>query len=188
MKKILKKEVIIAFIIGVLIASGITVYATSYFAQDISYTDKKSVASALDELYSLKTSSVQDLIDTSINNKISTQFYTLNSNISVNNGSEGIQVFDFSNLDTGTYIININLYSNADANSNVFGYLSNSESNKSKPSRFYFVGVNGYTVSNGSIVIEHTKNNNMKFVMNNYCGKAITIDASNSNASAIKIK
>ena len=66
MKKVLKKEVIIVFIVGVIIASGITVYATSYFAQDISYTDKKSVASALDELYSLKTQSVQDLIDTSI--------------------------------------------------------------------------------------------------------------------------
>ena len=57
MKKILKKEVIIAFIIGLLIASGITVYAYSYAAKDVSYTKPGenapiSVESALNELYS----------------------------------------------------------------------------------------------------------------------------------------
>lgn len=56
MKKILKKEVIIAFIIGVLIASGITVYAYSYYAKDIGYTKPGetqaiSVEAALNDLY-----------------------------------------------------------------------------------------------------------------------------------------
>lgn len=67
-KKLFKKETILGFIIGILIASGITVYAASYLAQDINYTDEKSVANALDELYNLKTSTVQNLIDSSTEN------------------------------------------------------------------------------------------------------------------------
>ncbi len=121
-------------------------------------------------------------------NNIVTQFYSLSNNISISNNSENNIIFDFSELDTGTYIINVNMYSNADANSNIFGYLQNSEQNQSKPSRFYFYGYNGYTVSNGSIVVEHTKNENMKFIVNSYCGKNISIDANNTNAVAIKIK
>lgn len=57
MKKILKKEVIIAFIIGILLASSIAVYAYSYAAKDVSYTKPEtttatSVEAALNELYS----------------------------------------------------------------------------------------------------------------------------------------
>lgn len=51
MKKILKKEVIIAFIIGVLISSGITVYATGYLASQVTYKDGKTVEQALNDLY-----------------------------------------------------------------------------------------------------------------------------------------
>ena len=56
MKKILKKEVIIAFIIGLIIASSITVYAYSCAAKDVSYTKPGentpiSVETALNELY-----------------------------------------------------------------------------------------------------------------------------------------
>ena len=49
-----KKGIIISFIIGVILASSITVYATSYFAKDIKYTDNKSVADALNDLYTNK--------------------------------------------------------------------------------------------------------------------------------------
>lgn len=45
------KGIIISFIIGVIIASSITVYAYSYIASDIKYTDDKSVADALNDLY-----------------------------------------------------------------------------------------------------------------------------------------
>ena len=56
MKKILRKEVIVAFIIGIIIASSIAVYAYSYFARDISYTKPGtdtaiSVETAINELY-----------------------------------------------------------------------------------------------------------------------------------------
>jgi len=48
---------IIGFIVGVILASGITVYAYSYYAKDISYTKPGtnapiSVEVALNELYS----------------------------------------------------------------------------------------------------------------------------------------
>ena len=51
-----KKGIIISFIMGVIIASSITVYATSYFAKDISYTKpgantEISVEDALNDLY-----------------------------------------------------------------------------------------------------------------------------------------
>ena len=49
-----KKGIIISFIIGVIIASSITVYATSYFAKDITYKDGKNVEQALNELYNRK--------------------------------------------------------------------------------------------------------------------------------------
>ena len=51
-------KLIIGFIIGVIIASGITVYAYSYFASDVGYTKPEtttatSVETALNELYEL---------------------------------------------------------------------------------------------------------------------------------------
>ena len=46
-----KKGIIISFIIGVILASSITVYATSYFAKDITYKDGKTVEYALNDLY-----------------------------------------------------------------------------------------------------------------------------------------
>ena len=51
MKKILKKEVIIAFIIGLLIASSIAVYAATINAKDVDYKNGKTVEYALNELY-----------------------------------------------------------------------------------------------------------------------------------------
>ena len=54
MKKVLKKEVVIAFIIGILLATGIMVYADNYLATQINYTRNNNtitVSSALDELY-----------------------------------------------------------------------------------------------------------------------------------------
>ena len=47
-------KLIVGFIVGVILASSITVYAYNYLASDIGYTDDKSVADALNELYSLK--------------------------------------------------------------------------------------------------------------------------------------
>ena len=59
MKKILKKEVIIAFIVGVILASSIAVYA-SLNASDIEYKNGKKVSEALDELYNKKQNMTYD--------------------------------------------------------------------------------------------------------------------------------
>lgn len=58
----IKKNVklIIGFIIGVILASTITVYATSYLAKDIIYKNEKNVEEALNELY-IKTSELDTL-------------------------------------------------------------------------------------------------------------------------------
>lgn len=55
MKKILKKEVIIAFIIGIILASSIAVYAATINAKDVDYKDGKTVEYALNELYRIGT-------------------------------------------------------------------------------------------------------------------------------------
>ena len=51
MKKILKKEVIIAFIVGIILASSIAVYAATINAKDVDYKDGKTVEYALNDLY-----------------------------------------------------------------------------------------------------------------------------------------
>ena len=66
MKKIFKKEVIIAFIIGIILASSIAVYAYSYAARDVSYTKLGentpiSVEAALNDLYNKRNISAQQV-------------------------------------------------------------------------------------------------------------------------------
>lgn len=53
MMKIFKNNLkaIIGFVIGVILASSVTVFAYSCLASDVKYTDEKSVADALNELY-----------------------------------------------------------------------------------------------------------------------------------------
>ena len=50
MKKILKKEVIIAFVAGIILSSSIAVYATIN-ASNIDYKNGKTVENALNDLY-----------------------------------------------------------------------------------------------------------------------------------------
>lgn len=46
---------VIGIIIGIILVSGISVYATySYYANEVKYTNEKTVAQALDELYANK--------------------------------------------------------------------------------------------------------------------------------------
>lgn len=61
-----KKGIIISFIIGVIVASSITVYAYSYRASDISYTKPGAetainVSEALNELYTRNNYTIVDL-------------------------------------------------------------------------------------------------------------------------------
>ena len=73
--KILKSNLkgIIGFIVGVILASGITVYAYSYFASDISYTKPGeeiaiSVETALNDLYSKASNYEKSILDISNSN------------------------------------------------------------------------------------------------------------------------
>ena len=50
MKKLIQKNTIFTFILGLLI-SGVTVYAVTYEAKDINYKTNVSVKDALDDLY-----------------------------------------------------------------------------------------------------------------------------------------
>lgn len=77
-------KVIIGFIVGVVLASSITVYAYGYFAKDISYTKPGtntpiSVETALNDLYS-NTTHGKTLLwsNTSPNNDFAEQSITLN--------------------------------------------------------------------------------------------------------------
>ena len=51
MKRILKKEIIISFIVGVILASSIAVYASVISANEVNYKNGNSVSDALDDLY-----------------------------------------------------------------------------------------------------------------------------------------
>ena len=52
------------------IATGTTIYASGILAGSIEYTNTKSVGAALDDLYNLKTTNVQSLIDNSLQNYV----------------------------------------------------------------------------------------------------------------------
>ena len=70
-------KLIIGFIVGIILASGITVYAYSYFASDVGYTTNKNgqvqtVADALNDLYG-KINNSQTVSGTGvIDNRIAT--------------------------------------------------------------------------------------------------------------------
>ena len=81
MKKILKKEVIISFIIGVILASSIAVYATMN-ASEVDYKNGQKVSQALDDLYSKIPSGSLDI--TSNGNNINVkQYEKVNVNVTV---------------------------------------------------------------------------------------------------------
>ena len=63
--KMLLSNFIVAILV-VILTCGITVYASGLMASSIDYTNIKTVATALDDLYNLKTATMQELIDNSI--------------------------------------------------------------------------------------------------------------------------
>ena len=63
-KKISIKKTIIAVIVGIIVASGVTVYATTYLANNVDYTRNNittKVSNALDDLYSKVPSGTQNI-------------------------------------------------------------------------------------------------------------------------------
>ena len=80
-------KVIIGFIIGVILASSITVYAYSYLASDISYTrdgtNIKSVEEALNELYRNKKETSDDTKSITANGEQELDKYYKKLNVNV---------------------------------------------------------------------------------------------------------
>ena len=70
-------KVVISFIVGVILASSLTVYAYSYLASDIKYTDDKTVAYALDELYTTSHTTITNL--TEEKNQLETELNSLST-------------------------------------------------------------------------------------------------------------
>lgn len=77
--KILKENFksIIAFVIGAILTGGITAYAAMYRASDIQYTNNKTVANALDDLYTKANTEIANL--QSSNNYLTNQLASLDS-------------------------------------------------------------------------------------------------------------
>ena len=93
-------KVIIGFIVGMILASGITVYAYSYFAKDIEYTKIEnetetiiSVEDALNDLYN------------SINEELNIDNALFNESYGNQSSSRTASV----NIENGTYIVVANV-------------------------------------------------------------------------------
>lgn len=91
--KLKKNQKVIALVIGIIIGmmlvSGISVYATyKYYANEVKYTDEKTVAQALDELYANKKdiSELNTLKDL-LNQTNATQDDILNGKKAYSNGN-----------------------------------------------------------------------------------------------------
>lgn len=140
-----KKGIIISFIIGVIIASSITVYATSYFAKDITYKDGKSVEYALNDLYSkaLATENIKFY-----------QFeHTANTQFDYDFGFIPSKFLAFMQLPDGRYVtISLNITSNSlvstvSDNGSLDGYISmNSTKLVSNISTDWSAYKNSYTI------------------------------------------
>lgn len=73
-------------IVGMLLVSGISVYATyNYFANEINYTDTKTVSQALDELYENKKETTDETKEITTNGFQTLDKYYKNLNINVPN-------------------------------------------------------------------------------------------------------
>ena len=139
MKKIFKKEVIIAFIVGIILASSIAVYATIN-AKDVDYKDGKTVEYALNDLYekynkfdtltlSLKTHDYST--------SMATSSYAINDSI-----KEKYSHFKFINVQENNSVSNSQLRGkNTVSNSNVT-LTENTEYNTSDFS-YIWVNING---------------------------------------------
>lgn len=82
-------KLIIGIIIGITITSCISAYATyTYFADEVKYTDNKSVKQALDELYAMKNSNAElDNLKKLLNQTNATSQDILNGKIAYSGGN-----------------------------------------------------------------------------------------------------
>lgn len=107
-------KVIIGFIVGVILASGITVYAYSYASKDISYTKKLedgteteiSVEEALNELYDIKTS----------NSILGKPFHTITSSGTTYTAPRDCILYIYTHWNSQGYAAYVYLNGNSDEN------------------------------------------------------------------------
>ena len=132
-------KLIIGFIVGVILASSITVYATICFAKDITYKNGKSVEDALNELYSNKRATLlwtnnsksSAFNPQTISLDLSTYKYVLiitESNVSTNNNPKATSLLKVSNdvPTTGSHELTNKISLTANASSYVRGcYITN---------------------------------------------------------------
>lgn len=158
--KYVKKNIklIIGIIIGMIIVSSISVYATyTYLANEVKYTDDKSVSQALDELYANK-------IDTS-------ELNSLKSLLSQTNATEedilnGKKAYSNGNLITGklnleknwTLVISYKIYLGWNGNTG-YGYQTGKITIKNKDGQRTILNSDG-------AIISRTKNWNGNYYIN----------------------
>ena len=112
-------KIIIGFIVGVILASSITVYAYNYLASDIKYTNNKTVADALNDLYN-KSNRNRILIGT-----VSQSVTEMNIDCTQYEGWEKLTIENFAVIITGLYgngTVNNSYYT---ADESAFSYDSN---------------------------------------------------------------
>ena len=77
----------------ILLASGISAYATyNYFANEIKYTDTKTVSQALDELYDNKRQTTDETKEITTNGQQTLDKYYKNINVNVTNSTSAIRI------------------------------------------------------------------------------------------------
>ena len=103
-------KVIVGFIIGVILASSIAVYAYSYFASDVKYTDTKTVEQALDELYANKkeTSDMEKIINSNGKQTLDKYYKFINVNVlSESDELNTLTAYAFGNVTSTSSTVNI---------------------------------------------------------------------------------
>ena len=161
MKKILKKEVIIAFIVGIILSSSIAVYAATYLANDVSYKDGKNVEQALDELYAKSNKTTGELFLELLMKKpilVSHNYDTgYSAYIHINN-------LDFSNIKKIEYQFNISTNNSADQNCYLYDNVNNNYIFKETTSNTATVNLNGATNVNFLLQTSYGGENTFKII------------------------
>jgi len=108
MKKIFKKEVIIAFIVGIILASSIAVYAYSYAAKDVSYTKPGTttainVETALNELYANKNNLIKNIDLSKIDFSSSSAKFDGTNTYEFDDDYDMVLIASYSSLDCGNH-------------------------------------------------------------------------------------
>lgn len=158
--KYIKKnfKIIIGLIIGMVMVSCISVYATyKYFANDVKYTNDKSVAQALDELYNNKKDvSELNTLKSLLSQTNATENDIVNGKVAYSNGS---LISGNLNLEKNwTLVISYKIYLGWNGNVG-YGYTTGKTTIKNKDGERTIV-------NDGGSIISRTENWNGNYYIN----------------------